>query len=135
MESVRLEPGNIWSGSRRLAVFTNPTELAFRKGNLKHHWPIRFLDQDYSDVEIAYHALKQPWHSFEDLQDMMVDIIVCKFRQHSVIFDSIKLSGGTNWIKKCSHYTNAWTKAFKRWEGKGIESAFILCLLRAYCKL
>lgn len=34
--------GNIWSGSKTFAVFTNPTELAYRKGNLKHHYPIVF---------------------------------------------------------------------------------------------
>lgn len=132
MDPVKLSPGNIWSGNRTLAVFTNPTELAFWKGNLKHHWPVEFLGRMYDDVEAAYHAFKQPWHSFEDLQDAMVDMIACKFRTYPVLQDSIRISGGADWIKQCYHLTGARTKGFKRWEGQGLESAFIRCLHRAF---
>ncbi len=133
MHAVKLGPGNIWSGDRTLAVFTNPTELAFRKGNLKHHWPVAFQGVRYPDAEAAYHANKRE-KSFEDLQTMITEIIACKICQHEVLFKTLKLSGGTQFIEKCRHIVNARTNAFKRWEGIGTKSAFIRCLRDAFIR-
>lgn len=131
-KTMKLEPGNIWSGNRRLAVLTNPTELAFKKGNLKYHWPVYVSEQGYSDVEAAYHALKVPDMDFQALQDLLISLIACKLRQYPVLVSCIQLSGASEWLKKCSHFTGARTQSFKQWEGQGIESAFIRCLLKAF---
>lgn len=119
MHAVKLSPGNIWSGNRMLAVFTNPTEIAFRKGNLKRNWPVRFQGTDYSDAETAYKKFKRVCHSFEGLQNGMVDIISCKLCQHPV--------------QQCSHLVfPGCQNRLGRWEGWELESAFIRCLHRAF---
>jgi len=42
-------PLNIWSGSSEMnglgAALTNPTELSFKKGKIKHHYPVVFNNQ------------------------------------------------------------------------------------------
>ena len=136
MNPVKLSPGNIWSGNRQLAVFTNPTELAFRKGNLKHHWPLKFLGTIYPDAEAAYKTFKSSWDNFRMLQDVMVDIISCKLQQHLVLLETLKLSGGSKFIKECSHLVfPGCQNRLGRWEGWSLESAFIRCLHDAYIRV
>jgi len=148
MHAVKLGPGNIWFGNRPLAVFTNPTEIAFRKGNLKRHWPVRFFGIDYPDAEAAYKDSKQPTslsaqharslglrekHSFDALQSVMTNIIIHKLRQHPVLLETLKLSGGLTFIEQCSHLVfPGCQNRLGRWEGWGLESAFIRCLHRAF---
>lgn len=131
MNPVKLKPGNIWSGDSKLAVFTNPTELAFRKGNLKHHWPVMFNGNLYPDAEAAY-KVHQTRCNFEELQELMTDIIACKLQQHPVLFETLKLSGGISFIVTCRHIVGARTGVFRRWEGIGTTSAFIRCLRDAF---
>ncbi len=53
---------NISSNSTELnglcAALTNPTELAFKKKNIKNHYPVNFALADYQDAEEAYQDLK-----------------------------------------------------------------------------
>lgn len=51
---MKLPAGNIYSGSRMLAVLTAPTELARRKGNLRNSYPVMLDWVEYADVETAY---------------------------------------------------------------------------------
>jgi len=133
MHAVKLSPGNIWSGDRTLAVFTNPTEIAFRKGNLKRHWPVQFFGIDYPDAEAAYKASKPDRDTFELLQDLMTDIISYKLSQHPVLLETLRLSGGLAFIERCSHLVfPGCQNRLGRWEGWGLESAFIRCLHRAF---
>ena len=79
----KFSPGNIWSGSSQLAVLTNPTELAFRKGNLKHHYPVEYSGKTFADVEAAYKCLKGETKG--DLALLMRNLMIIKFLfQYSV---------------------------------------------------
>ena len=127
-----LRPGNIWSGNRQLAVFTNPTELAFRKGNLKHHYPIVFCGDEWPDVEAAYQQCRNPKWDLNAKLDLMSAMIERKLVMYPLIAQTISNSGGALWIAKCSHFTGARTKRFQAWEGKGLHSLFIFCLHQAY---
>jgi len=128
---IKLNPGNIWSGSKRLAVFTNPTELAFKKHKLKNHYPVYFLGVDYPDAESAYQAnTKNCKGDFNQLFDIMKEIIICKFKQHPLLFTTIEDNDGVQWIRKCRHVING-----NRWEGIGYESPFIRALAAAYWKV
>lgn len=121
-------PGNIWSGNPALAHFTNPTELAFRKGTLKVHLPVEVNGVKYSDAEQAYQLLKRP---DSDSLVLMSNIIYCKLSQHYYLWKQIKNSGGEEWIKRCSHNVNG----KNHWEGEGVDSPFIFCLCVAYSHL
>lgn len=123
-----MEGINIWSGSSYSigAVLTNPTELAYRKGKLKHHYPIVFEGIKYVDAEAAYQA-----HKMNDLeQDMtiMISVIIAKLNQYPQIVDAIDRAGGKNWLKSCNHRVTGKS----RWEGNGVNSKFIVCLVQAY---
>jgi len=127
---MKLCPGNIWSGSKRLAVFTNPTVLARRKGNLKHDYPVTFRNKRYADAEAAYQSVKRsgPWLSFAERECLMVEVIIAKLEQYPILAETIADSGGLTWLERCSHTIGGRS----RWEGVGRNSAFIRCLLRAY---
>lgn len=128
-----LEPGNIWSGSKTLAVFTNPTELAFKKGNLKNHYPIVWNDTTYSDVEEAYHD-NIP-ERMCDRVNLITKLIEVKLKTYPIILNTIKANGGVVWLKKCSHWTNSKRKSFQFWEGDGDKSPFIRCLINAFINI
>lgn len=121
-------PGNIWSGNPALSHFTNPTELAFRKGTLKVHLPVEVNGVKYSDAEQAYQLLKRPDKSKELLMAM---ILYHKLSQHHYLWKQIQNSGGLEWVKKCSH--NVTGKSW--WEGDGLGSPFIFCLYTAYANI
>ena len=55
-----MEGINIWSGSDIGigAALTNPTELAFRKGNIKNRYPVTFRGVNFRDAESAYQEYK-----------------------------------------------------------------------------
>lgn len=125
-----LAPGNIWSGSKTLAVFTNPTEIAFWKGNLRNHYPIVWNNVKYKDVEEAYFN-NRPSTRNEQVE-LITKLIEIKFVTYPIIFNTIKANGGVEWLKKCSHWTNSKRKAFRFWEGDGEKSPFIRCLINAF---
>ena len=120
-----MKSGNIWSGDKVRAAFTNPTELAFRKGNIDVHYPVTFGGLNFEDAEEAYQHFKKD--QLKD--DLMSLILLSKLQQHPTLTKTIKESGGENWIKECDHivYGNS-----PFWEGKGMNSRFIRCLLVAY---
>ena len=120
-----MESGNIWSGDKTRAAFTNPTELAFRKGNIQEHYPVIFHSLDFEDAEHAYHNFAEK----EGKEKLMTEILTAKLKQHSSLVEIIEESGGEDWIKVCDHivYGNS-----PYWEGKGTHSRFIRCLLNAY---
>lgn len=125
-----IKPGNIWSGSKTLAVFTNPTELAYRKGNLKHHYPIIFNGKKYPDVEEAYQTNK--FGSLNERGAFITELIIIKLKTYPIITATIIHNGGIDWLRQCSHWTSAKSKGFKAWEGDGEKSLFIRCLIKAY---
>jgi hypothetical protein len=124
---------NIYSGSKDelAASLTNPTELSYRKGNIKKHYPVEFKGRRYRDAEAAFwkHAGDL---SFEEQQRLCTEIILAKLRQYPELVKAIDKRGGIAWLRKCDHFTGARSKTFKRWEGRGEESAFIRCLIAAY---
>jgi len=128
--AVKLEPGNIWSGSRTLAVFTAPTEIAFRKGNLKNHYPVKdYNEKEYPDAEALYqHMSKDHKANFRHLTEIMTGVLIGKFEQYPILLETIAISGGVDFFNKCCHKING----NKRWEGDGIDSWFIRCLRDAY---
>jgi hypothetical protein len=130
-----MEAINIWSGSSHPigAVLTNPTELAYRKGKLKHHYPILFEDVTYVDAEAAYQAYKM--NELEQDMTIMISVIIAKLNQYPQIVDAIvsealveDRAGGENWLKSCNHRVTGKS----RWEGNGVNSKFIVCLVQAY---
>jgi hypothetical protein len=132
-ESMKLAPGNIWSGNRRLAVFTNPTELAFRKGMLKNHYPLTVDLLTYPDLEAAYQVMsKDMKHDMIPLKALMIGLMHLKLEQYPVLVETIRESGGFEWITRCCHYATMKPRKNARWEGNGLDSAFIECLFNAF---
>ena len=121
---MKLPPGNIFSGNRLRAVFTNPTEIAYWKGNLKHHYPVVFRGTKFVDAEHAYYAFKD-----QNRYQLCTEIIIAKLEQYPFLIETIEESGGEKWIEQCSHHV--YNKS-KFWEGDGLKSGFIKCLLAAY---
>lgn len=124
-----MQPINIWSGSNVPlgAALTNPTELSFRKGKIKYHYPVEFRGQLFPDAEAAYQH-----HKTGDLEEdmaVMTKIIVAKLQQHPKLFNAIAQNGGVKWLERCSHQVGV---KGSRWEGVGRNSNFIYCLIRAY---
>ena len=128
-----MEGINIWSGSDigLGAALTNPTELAFRKGKLKNHYPVEFRGELFPDAEAAFKKFKVG-EIKADIRLMAV-IIGAKLEQHPRLFNAIRENGGVNWLKKCSHIVGV---RGSRWEGKGLDSNFILalCIGFIYCQ-
>lgn len=120
------KPGNIWSGNRALAVLTNPTQLAFKKGNLKKKYPIRYEGNWYVDVEDAYQENKINKGQWDKV--LMIQLISIKLRTYPEIADAIEASGGTGFLRQCDHEVFGKNK----WEGKGTKSPFITALICAY---
>lgn len=126
MHIPKIPPGNIWSGDKLRAVFTNPTEIAFRKGNLKKHWPIEFRGRKFEDAESAYQTFKA---KAGDKYELCTAVLVAKLRKYPILAETIRGNGGLDWLKQCSHLVNGRNP---NWEGHGIESEFIRCLMWAY---
>ncbi|MGB8686065.1 MAG: hypothetical protein WCD53_01805 [Microcoleus sp.] len=121
---------NISSNSKDslCAVLTNPTEIAYRKGNLKRHYPITDkTGKVWKDAEESYKHFKTG--NLEEDMKIMTKIIVAKLRQYPEIVVGIEKRGGIEWLKSCSHIVGVKNS---RWEGKGINSNFIKCLVNAY---
>lgn len=125
----KLSPGNIWSGSKTLAVLTNPTDLAFKKRNLKHRYPIIYEGKKYGDVEDAFQRNKHFGMPLEARALLIVKLIKIKFKTYPFIFETIKFNGGIEWLNQCSHWTGSRNKT---WEGDGVESLYLRCLMKAY---
>ena len=123
---MQLPAGNIWSGSRMLAVLTAPTELARKKGNLRKSYPVKAFDQEWPDVEKAYQTLKKG----SDLERaaLMTHLLYVRFEQYPQIGEAVRDSGGVAWLEECSHIVMGKV----RWEGVGRQSRFIRCLIEAY---
>ena len=127
---MKVSPGNIYSGSKRLAVLTNPTELAKRKGNLVSSYPVTVDGVEYRDSEQAYQSIKRGLdHHAElgELADLMVRILIVKLQTYPRIVSFIRENGGVKFLGECSHTVNG-----GRWEGVGTSSLFIRCLITAY---
>lgn len=124
-----MQPINIWSGSNVPlgAALTNPTELSFRKGRIKHHYPVEFRGQLFPDAEAAYQHYKTG--DLEEDMAVMTKVIVAKLQQHPKLFNAIATNGGVKWLERCSHQVGV---KGSRWEGVGRNSNFIVCLIRAY---
>ena len=121
---------NIYSGSSDglLAALTNPTELAYRKGKLKHHYPITDKNgKTWRDAEAAYQAFKTG-NTPRDKQ-IMTRIIKRKFEQHPKLVEAVRKRGGAEYLKECSHIVGS---RRSRWEGVKMQSNFICCLVNAY---
>jgi hypothetical protein len=126
---------NIYSGSRELnglaAALTNPTELSYKKGNIKKRFPVEFRGHEYRDAEAAFWSHAKGL-SFQEQQKLCTEVIVAKLEQYPELVRAIDRCGGTGWLEKCRHFTGARSVVFKKWEGHGSESAFIRSLINAY---
>jgi hypothetical protein len=111
-----------------LAALTNPTELARRKGRLARSYPV--VDKTWKrwpDSEAAYKAFKTGDTSRDER--VMVRIIAAKLQQHPELTQGIDERGGVAFLKRCTHLVGVRNS---RWEGQGVESRFIRCLIAAY---
>jgi hypothetical protein len=124
---------NIFSGStddKGLgAALTNPTELARKKGILTQAYPVTFEGQIWPDVETAWFTLRE---SVVDHDELMIKLIAAKLHQHQRLIRAINIRGGVEWIKRCSHFTNAKSLAMQAWEGRGTQSRFIRNLISGF---
>jgi hypothetical protein len=128
-----INPGiNIYSGSSSPlgAALTFPTELSFKKGKIKYHYPVTDkLNKTYPDAEAAYKIWKvKAGNDITRKLEIYVRIATAKFEQYPQLVEAITKRGGTNWLASCSHHTCAggW------WEGDGLNSPMISCLVEAY---
>ncbi len=60
---------------------------------------------------------------------VMVRIIKAKLEQHPELIEGIKERGGVAFLERCTHLVGVRNS---RWEGRGVESRFIRCLIAAY---
>ena len=127
-----MQPGNIWSGSPTLARFTNPTELARKKGTLHRGYPITWQNRAWPDVEAAYRATVKPAMTIGQRMVLLAEIMGCKFRAYPELIDELRAAGGEDWIFRCEHRTWARSATFARWEGTGRDSMFLRCLAEVY---
>ena len=127
-------PGNIHSGTKNgLAVLTNPTVMAKRKGTVRGDFPVTVDGKLYEDAEAAYQEIK--WtipNTDKDREDLCVRVIAAKLEQYPQLVEFIRHNGGVTWLSKCSHHVHAQSSGFQYWEGDGFDSAFIRCLIKAY---
>jgi hypothetical protein len=131
-----LRPGNIWSGNRQLAVFTNPTCLAKRKGCLRDNYPVTFGGMVFPDAEAAYQYFSRDVKGdAEDCYAICEEVVLAKLTQHPRIALAIKISGGVPWIAACSHWVFGRRANPGRWEGDGLASGYLRCLAKAYERL
>ena len=133
-----MKPGNIWSGSKDLARFTNPTELARKKGRLTTSYPITWRGQQWPDVETAYQETKRNSQqmTLKERAYLLVEIMETKFRTYPQLVEEIRAAGGQQWIIRCSHYTGPLVEHHANvWVGNGPESMFIRCLSEVYRRI
>ena len=156
MESVM----NIWSKSddELCASLTNPTELAVYHGKLKANqevpagviwmantktkkvmqrtykqnpffaYPIQDKNGEwYGDLEAAYFRFRG--EDEENNYKVMTKLLIAKLNRYPNLIDSIRERGGVSWLETCEHTVYGHSPA---WEGKGMESGFIRCLVQAY---
>lgn len=127
-------PGNIHSGTKNgLAVLTNPTVMAKRKGTVRGDFPVTVDGKLYEDAEAAYQEIK--WtipNTDRDREDLCTRVIAAKLEQYPQLVEFITHNGGVTWLSKCSHHVHAQSSGFQYWEGDGFDSAFIRCLIKAY---
>ena len=132
-----MQPGNIWSGNGTLARFTNPTELARKKGRLTTSYPVTWRGQQWPDVETAYQETKRNSRqmTLKERAYLLVEIMEMKFRTYPELIEEIRAAGRQQWIIRCSHHTGARTNTFQVWEGDGPESLFVRCLSEVYRRI
>jgi len=108
-------PLNIWSGSSEMnglgAALTNPTELSFKKGKIKHHYPVVFNNQSFVDAEAVFQAYRTGY--IEPDKQIMTSVIKAKLEQHPQLLSAITFRGGVAWLKTCSlvicHHFQGWS--------------------------
>jgi len=128
-----VEPVNIFSGAMGLGgALTNPTELARRKGCITQAYPVQFKGRLWPEVEIAYHVLAKHTEDVAERDELMVELIAAKFRQHATLLQQVTDNGGVEWLSRCSHFTNARTARAQSWEGAGMASRFIRNLVAGF---
>jgi hypothetical protein len=131
----KFQPINIYSGSNDKlgASLTFPTTLSYRKRRIDKQFPIRDKNgKVYPDAEAAYKTFKSKVNGEENKLKLYVKIAVAKFEQYPELVEEITKRGGVEWLATCEHKTYAKTKSFKWWEGVGVESPMIRCLIEAY---
>jgi hypothetical protein len=111
-----------------LAWLTAPTELAFRKGNMREHYPIRWQDNEYADVEAAYQTAKNMdfTMSLDKLFALMTSLLVIRFQTYPKMLDLLLELGGIEFLEKCSHQVYGKQES---WEGAGRGSGYVRCLI------
>ena len=111
-----------------LAALTNPTELAKRKGNVRRSYPVvDTTGRCWPDAEAAYKAFKTGDTPRDER--VMMRIIAAKLEQHPELIAGIVERGGVAFLERCHHLVGV---RGSRWEGRGRESRFIRCLIKAF---
>ncbi len=122
---------NIFSGESGLGgALTNPTELARLKGSITDRYSLRYEGRTWPDLETAYEVLKSDNATAND--ELMVELIAEKFRQHPMLQKEVESRGGAQFLRACSHFTNARSESAKSWEGEGLASRFIRNLVKGF---
>jgi uncharacterized protein YeaO (DUF488 family) len=127
---------NIYSrssdGQGIAAALTNPTVLSRKHGRIQQDFPIVFRGRSYPDVEGPYLKLGKLCASDQERDELMVELIVLKFRTYPWLYFALLEKGGIPFLETCTHFTYARTDAFRSWEGYGRSSRFIRNLIEAY---
>jgi hypothetical protein len=126
------DAGNIYSGDKQLAVLTNPTSIARWKGTLVRDYPVVIDSVRYRDAEQAYQQLAAECkHDTARCYAICQRVIEHKLQQYPQIVQLIDVSGGVEWLKRCSHWIGE-RRIVNRWTGDGLQSGYIRCLVAAY---
>lgn len=129
------EPINIWTGARGIGgALTNMSERSKEKGSIKHSYPVTVNGRNFADSEAAYQAMKiSKNEAYND--GLMIDLICLKFQQNALLREVVDENGGSEWLRKCAHFTQAVSERAKSWEGQGYSgSRFIRNLVHGYEK-
>ena len=144
---------NIFSGSKDELgrALTNPTHynpknenaVSIKRGGLGKYYflseGIVYKDIQYKDVEEAYYSLRKIGGVNKENKQLLINLIVCKFKKYPVLLQDIDKLGGVNFLKKCIHTYNKYDdpdtfdviKEGSLWTSNG-GNAFINCLVEAY---
>lgn len=122
---------NIFSGSKEASFLSNCTVLAKQKRCLEKDYPIYFRGKNYADAEAVILSIGKNMN-FEEKKELCFKVIATKLSLYPELVDFIDINGGIEWLKECTHYTQAVSDNFKAWEGDGENSVFIQCLIKGY---
>jgi len=129
MSTQLSNPINISPDAKGLGgALAQATELSFRKGNIKQHYPVTWGGQTYEDAARAYQLNRSEDPYTND--SLMADIFATKLLAYPRLLNAIIERGGALWLEQCSHDDG---DVITLWSGTSYKSRYIRSLIQGYC--